>query len=259
LQIEFILNDIPYYVRDEDNILTNEVLEKLLGFLRLKIALGNDVSPDPDDAVLAIKSYFQYVSNYQAEELRILFNRNPEFRKTIASESFYQILEKARNSNLLPSMKNALDTSTLMDTLEAISSFNGLRGMIGSLEDVLTEKVPLGEVFDMALSFKGDTDDFVETIQNAIQKAKEMNAGKDREGGVSLLTYFRSKGLQWHTVILTTCNDGLIPHGKAPIEDERRLFYVAMTRAESNLLVSFVKNACGNAVNPSRFINEAGL
>ncbi len=259
LQIDFILNDIPYFVRDQDNILTNEVLEKLLGFLRLKIALDNEINPDPDDAVLAIKSYFQYVNNYQAEELLELFKGYPEFRKTIATENFNKILEKARNSNLIPAMKKALDASNLMETLEAISSFNGLRGMIGSLEDVLSERVPLGEVFDMAISFRGDIDDFVETIQSAIHKAKELNAGKDKEGGVSLLTYFRSKGLQWHTVILTTCNDGLIPHSKAPIEDERRLFYVAMTRAESNLLISFVKNSCGNVVNPSRFIIEAGL
>ena len=61
-----------------------------------------------------------------------------------------------------------------------------------------------------------------------------------------LLTYFRSKGLQWHTVILTTCNEGLIPHQKAQVEEERRLFYVAMTRASSNLVISYVKSACGS-------------
>jgi DNA helicase-2/ATP-dependent DNA helicase PcrA len=39
LQVEFILNNIPYYVREEDNILGNETLEKLLGFLRMKLAI----------------------------------------------------------------------------------------------------------------------------------------------------------------------------------------------------------------------------
>jgi hypothetical protein len=38
------------------------------------------------------------------------------------------------------------------------------------------------------------------------------------------LTYLRVKGRQWHTVILTTCNQGRIPHSKASIENERRLF-----------------------------------
>jgi ATP-dependent exoDNAse (exonuclease V) beta subunit len=60
-------------------------------------------------------------------------------------------------------------------------------------------------------------------------------------------------------VILTTCNEGLIPHQKAQVEEERRLFYVAMTRASSNLVISYVKSACGTDVPPSRFLYEAGL
>ncbi len=54
-------------------------------------------------------------------------------------------------------------------------------------------------------------------------------------------------------------NEGLIPHQKAQVEEERRLFYVAMTRASSNLVISYVKSACGTDVPPSRFLYEAGL
>ena len=43
------------------------------------------------------------------------------------------------------------------------------------------------------------------------------------------------------------------------MEEERRLFYVAMTRASSNLVISYVKSACGCDVPPSRFLYEAGL
>jgi DNA helicase-2/ATP-dependent DNA helicase PcrA len=81
---------------------------------------------------------------------------------------------------------------------------------------------------------------------------------------VALRTYFRSKGLQWQTVILIGCNDGVIPHQRAlgdprKLEEERRLFYVAMTRAEANLVVSYVKNVAKGSVAPSRFLREAGL
>lgn len=75
---------------------------------------------------------------------------------------------------------------------------------------------------------------------------------------MALLTYFKSKGQEWRSVILTGCNEGIIPHKRAPVDDERRLFYVAMTRASSNLLVSYVKRA-SNAAAPSRFLLEAGL
>jgi DNA helicase-2/ATP-dependent DNA helicase PcrA len=60
-------------------------------------------------------------------------------------------------------------------------------------------------------------------------------------------------------VILTSCNEGLIPHRRAPIEDERRLFYVALTRASSNLIVSYLKTSCKTRVAPSTFLSQAGL
>ena len=60
-------------------------------------------------------------------------------------------------------------------------------------------------------------------------------------------------------MILTTCNDGLIPHARAEVEEERRLFYVAMTRASSNLVISYVQSVCSRKVPPSRFLYEAGL
>jgi DNA helicase-2/ATP-dependent DNA helicase PcrA len=131
--------------------------------------------------------------------------------------------------------------------------------MIGSLEDVLDEKAPLAEIYEVAANFRGGISEFVRTVERALERARRAGAGKDREGGVALLTYFRAKGLQWHTVILTSCNDGLIPHKRAPIEDERRLFYVALTRASSNLIVSYVRNACNTAVQPSQFLSEAGF
>lgn len=259
LQIEFILNDIPYYVREEDNILKNDSLNKLLGFLRMKISITSGDNPNPQDVILAVKAYFRYINIVQESQLLDLFSRKSYSNQLFKSEDFYQVLEKARQSRFSESLQIALDAKTLMDTLDGLSKFNGLRGMIGSIEDVLSEKVPLGEIFDIAANFRGNTKEFVAIIQQAIEKARSIDAGKDKDAGVGLLTYFRSKGLQWHTVVLTTCNEGLIPHERANIEDERRLFYVAMTRAESNLLLSYVNNACGNSVNPSRFLQEAGL
>jgi len=130
---------------------------------------------------------------------------------------------------------------------------------VGSLEDVVAERVPLGEIYELAANFAGKTDDFVRTLERAVERARQTKAGMNRDGGVALLTYLRAKGMQWQTVILTTCNEGLLPHRRASIEDERRLFYVALTRASANLLVSYVKSSCRTSVEPTRFLREAGL
>ena len=76
--------------------------------------------------------------------------------------------------------------------------------------------------------------------------------------GVNLKTYFGAKGRQWHTVFLPGVNQKIIPHSSAPIEDERRLFYVAMTRASSNLVLSYVRTAVREKVEPSQFLEESG-
>jgi len=76
---------------------------------------------------------------------------------------------------------------------------------------------------------------------------------------VNLLTYFRAKGRQWNTAIIPGANQKVIPLGNSNVEDERRLFYVAVTRATSNLIVSFVRHAVRSMVEPSQFIEKMGL
>lgn len=137
--------------------------------------------------------------------------------------------------------------------------FKGFSGIIGSLEEVMENRVPLGEMFDLAANHKGSEGQFLLSMESAVERARELHAGRADKDGVALLTYFKAKGRQWHTVILTTCNNGLIPHSKANLEDERRLFYVALTRATANILVSYVGKSCNNKVKPSRFLAEAGL
>ena len=111
----------------------------------------------------------------------------------------------------------------------------------------------------MAASYRGSTAEFVSVLDTAIARAQELGAGRDSDSGTALLTYFKAKGRQWHTVILASCNEGLIPHGRAPIEDERRLFYVALTRCSANLVISYLRKFSNSKTEPSRFLAEAGL
>lgn len=93
-------------------------------------------------------------------------------------------------------------------------------------------------------------------------------AGKDRDlNRVTLCSVHRAKGLEWRNVWVIGANEKLLPHGRARgdegLQEERRLFYVAVTRAMDCLSVSHVSEAAfGNKVldlEPSRFLAEAGL
>lgn len=264
-QIDFVLGDIPYHVRKEDNILENEALEKLLGTLRAQLALADGNQPTARDALLTTQAYFRYMTGDDVHRAQALFARGiDDFVELVSSDEFTSAVPRSGGSNFAAVLYELIGTDSLMGSLEVLAAkFKGLRAMIGSLEDVLDEKVPLGEIYEIAANFAGNPAEFVRTLERALTRAKAIGAGRN-EQGVALRTYFRSKGLQWHTVFLISCNDGVIPHVRSldelrKLEEERRLFYVAMTRASANLVISYVKNVANGKVAPSRFLHEAGL
>ncbi len=89
--------------------------------------------------------------------------------------------------------------------------------------------------------------DHVEEYTRILQE-KEKKKEKNPEG-VRLMTIHAAKGLEFHTVFILDANEGKIPYKKArtdaQTEEERRLFYVAMTRAKEKLTVCYVKTQRG--------------
>ena len=81
-----------------------------------------------------------------------------------------------------------------------------------------------------------------------------------KQDGVRLMTIHTAKGLEFDTVFLIEANEGRIPYKKAKTEqeteEERRLFYVAMTRAKEVLKICYVKTKNGKETSPSRFVEE---
>ena len=90
-------------------------------------------------------------------------------------------------------------------------------------------------------------------------RLKEKKKNENQEG-VRLMTLHAAKGLEFDTVFLIGANEGRMPYQKATkereIEEERRLFYVGLTRAKETLKVCYVKTKNGKAVDPSRFVDE---
>lgn len=258
IQVEFILNNIPYLVRKEDNLVANKTLDTLLAVLRVKLAGEAGREANLEDRSKAVAGGYRWVSPDRQEAIRQGLRAHPTLDAAIESGDVQRLFNQT-SDNLAAAFAALRAARGLQAALGVINDrFKGVRGMVGSLEDAVDQQVPLGEVFDLAAHFGDSIPDFVATMDRALEQARRSDSGKDEEG-VALLTYFRSKGRQWHTVILTSCNEGLIPHKKAPLEDERRLFYVAMTRASANLAIMYLQSAVGHSVAPSRFIAEAGL
>ena len=123
----------------------------------------------------------------------------------------------------------------------------------------------LGEILDrLSESAKGmnTLKEWEEYIEDYTRKLEEQ-AGKQKKEGVQILTLHGAKGLEFDRVYILNVNEGSIPYRKAvlapAVEEERRLFYVGMTRARKFLTLCYVKKQYEKEREPSRFLKEAGL
>ena len=106
----------------------------------------------------------------------------------------------------------------------------------------------------------GTIKEWFEHIESYGKMLKEQNKKNGENEGVNLMTMHAAKGLEFDTVFVIEANEGSCPYKKATtdeeIEEERRLFYVAMTRAKRKLVISYVKEKNGKDLLPSRFVSE---
>ena len=106
----------------------------------------------------------------------------------------------------------------------------------------------------------GTIKEWFEHIESYGKMLKEQNKKNGEKEGVNLMTMHAAKGLEFDTVFVIEANEGSCPYKKATadeeIEEERRLFYVAMTRAKKKLFITYVKEKNGKDLLPSRFVSE---
>lgn len=94
--------------------------------------------------------------------------------------------------------------------------------------------------------------EYIEEYEEAIKKS-----GEEKEG-VHIITMHACKGLEYSIIFLPDCNEGKIPYKKAAsseaIEEERRMFYVAMTRAKTHLEMLYIEDDAKKHLQRSRFL-----
>ena len=98
----------------------------------------------------------------------------------------------------------------------------------------------------------------IETFFKNSTMKSAYRVGNKEDSNVYLYTFHGAKGLEFDEVFCININEGIVPSPLNPggLEEERRMFYVAVTRAKSKLSVCCIKNRGGKTYHPSRFIDE---
>ena len=133
----------------------------------------------------------------------------------------------------------------------------------------------LGELVSSAQQFEDELQretqempTFTEKLMGYLEQVSlvsDVDAIDDNQGAVTLMTLHAAKGLEFSAIVMAGVEDGLLPHTRSQddddaIEEERRLFFVGMTRAMRNLMLTFTRERTvyGQTLPaiPSRFLRE---
>lgn len=250
---------IPFSLKEKPkNIYDSEVAKDIIAYLNY--ALREDSVSD-----------FLRIMNRPVRYIR---------RNTVPRNPFpmQELLENNRTLGYVVENINALyDALHFIKSLNPFSAVNFIRKGV-RYDDYLKNKAAecgrnavkeleeLEEIMQLAKGFE-TLAEWVEHIQNYDSTLRELQKSSGESchtDSVNLVTMHASKGLEWKVVILPDVNEGIVPHKKAvtdrELEEERRMFYVAMTRAKERLFLFYIKEdtekkEAGNLL-PSRFLDE---
>ena len=123
--------------------------------------------------------------------------------------------------------------------------------------DELLEEARMQETFEDWFDYMHR---YKEELKEQTKRSFEMQRGEQQADSVMLMTMHGAKGLEFECVFIPDANEGVTPHSKsvldADMEEERRMFYVAMTRAKSHLHIYYLKERFNKEVEVSRFVEE---
>lgn len=169
-----------------------------------------------------------------------------------------------------------LKGETVSEILDAVSHLSGMEKDYGkSNEDIFFADPPFFYLSRFAARYEDDLERFIEDLEEAKRQTaqvpvddEEAQQNTTSDGDlwsrpIHLMTALRAKGKEFDTVIMLDVNDGIWPSVHAETENqkeqERRLFYVAMTRAKSKLVMTLSGRIDDKVMARSPFIAEAGI
>ncbi len=267
LEDALISSGVPYVIHGTTGFYQRKEVRDIIAYLR--------ILEDPND-VEAIRRVLNIPKRYLG---KVFFNHAQEFahKHGMAILDAMKFCPEAGQFNyrgvrdflycidtLMHAKEQLLPAQMVMKVREVTQYDQWLAGEEGSDDGADNPRIENLNALAGAAQRFSSLRDFLFYAEQAATKSTDAENGADK---VQLMTLHRAKGLEFPVVFMVGMNQGLLPHQRscvyvdgqlAPesVEEERRLCYVGMTRAEERLYLSTTENYQGKQIQPSMFLHE---
>lgn len=247
--------NIPFRTRDRiPNIYDHWIVKDLESYIR--IARGSDARSD-----------FLQIMNRPNRYI----GRDSLPEATVAFDVWADYYDKLEQPWIARRIDKLYQDCKMLARMNPFSAINYIRKGIG-YEEYITEyagkrnmnREELLEILDQVTELAKGFSGFEEWERHKAKYLEELNAAaadrRQRAEGVVLSTLHSAKGLEYDVVFIVDVNEKMMPYKKAvleaELEEERRMFYVGMTRAKKQLYLLSVEQMGNHRAEPSRFLSE---
>lgn len=269
-------HDIPYRIYGGLSFYQRKEIKDVLAYLRLV------VNPKDEEALVRVinfpgrgignttierltvaanhykRSLFEVMERISQIDLKINAGTKNKLEDFVVMIKSFQVLSNKQNAFELAShvvRKTGLLQEMKKDaTPEGISRLENIEELLNGIKDFTEGQKEID----------GATGSLTEFLED-VSLATDMDKSPDNEDKVSLMTVHMAKGLEFPVVHIVGMEEDLFPSAlsintRSELEEERRLFYVALTRAEQEAIISYAQSRYRwgklTDAEPSRFISE---
>jgi len=246
-------NNIPFTIRDAiPNLFDHWVAKDIISYIKLAINMG-----DKSDLLRISNKPNRYISRDSLSSSRA----NIETLFDYYDDKSYMIKRIVELREHLRTIKN-LKPATALRYIRNVVGYDEYIEEYCDMNSVESDDCYsiLGDLENSAAEYNTFNDWFVHMDEYKDELIEARKKSNENDKGVRLMTFHSSKGLEFDIVYIIDVNEGSVPYKKAKgvdeIEEERRMFYVAMTRARKKLFICYCVENFGKSIGKSDFVIE---
>ena len=251
----FLQNKIPFFIQGGQNFYNRREVKILLDYLRV---INDPDSDEADEALLNIlNAPVRYVSNMDKEELKEFCDKTDiHLYQGLKSMEFDKVFVRKNIHDFIDLMDPLIES---VQTLGPAEILKLLRNKLDYDRFIVDEDIPTADDIVIEnlnqLQLSAARYDDIGSFLQYTDSFKDSKISEDKNG-VSLMTVHKAKGLEFKVVFVIGMVENLLPSAKGNIEEERRICFVAISRARDLLFLSYQLSYLNQASKKSIFIDE---